>query len=99
MEEKETKKEKTFYKKWWFWLIILAIVIAIGFTIIMAMAFEYARGGIHQVAFDVQSIDDEATVYSSAGENTIIVDGMGDKGALNTRITQIQKAIEETKSS
>ena len=32
-------------------------------------------------------------------ENTIIVDGMGDKGALNTRITQIQKAIEETKSS
>ena len=74
MEEKEAKKEKTFYKKWWFWLIILAIVIAIGFTTIMVVAFEYATGGIHQVAFDVQSIDDEATVYSSAGGNTKIVE-------------------------
>lgn len=74
MEEKEEKKEKTFYKKWWFWLIILAIVIVIGFTIIMMMGFQYARGGIHRVAFDVQSIDEEATVYSSAGGNTIIVE-------------------------
>ena len=27
MEEKETKKEKTFYKKWWFWVIIVIILI------------------------------------------------------------------------
>ena len=32
-------------------------------------------------------------------ENTIIVDGMGDKGKLKTRINQIKKNIEETKSS
>jgi chaperonin GroEL len=32
-------------------------------------------------------------------ENTIIVDGMGDKSALDTRINQIKKHIEETKSS
>ncbi len=31
-------------------------------------------------------------------ENTIIVDGMGDKKALNERIAQIRKSIEETKS-
>ncbi len=31
-------------------------------------------------------------------ENTIIVDGMGDKGALNERINQIRKGIEESKS-
>ena len=34
MEEKGTKKEKTFYKKWWFWLIILAIILAIILIII-----------------------------------------------------------------
>ncbi len=32
-------------------------------------------------------------------ENTIIVDGMGDKEKLKTRINQIKKNIEETKSS
>ena len=32
-------------------------------------------------------------------ENTIIVDGMGDKEALKVRINQIKKNIEETKSS
>ena len=32
-------------------------------------------------------------------ENTMIVDGMGDKEALKTRINQIKKNIEETKSS
>ena len=26
MEEKETKKEKTFYKKWWFWVIVVFIL-------------------------------------------------------------------------
>lgn len=73
MEEK-TKKEKNFYKKWWFWLIILAIVIVVGFVIIMAMAFNIVTSGINKVAFDVQAIDNEATVYTSAGGNTVIVE-------------------------
>lgn len=72
--EEEMKKEKNFYKKWWFWLIILAIVIVVGFVIIMAMAFGVATSGIHKVAFDVQAIDNEATVYTSAGGNTVIVE-------------------------
>lgn len=74
MEEKKLKKEKTFYKKWWFWFIILLIVIVIGFTTIMAIALIMATGGIHEVALAVQKIDDEATVYTSAGGNTIIVE-------------------------
>lgn len=74
MEEKEQKKEKALYKKWWFWVIILAIVIVVGFVIIMAMAFGVATSGIHKVAFDVQAIDNEATVYTSAGGNTVIVE-------------------------
>lgn len=74
MEEKETKKEKELYKKWWFWLIILAIVIVAGFTIIILMAFNIATSGINKVAISVQNIDNEATVYTSAGGNTIIIE-------------------------
>lgn len=74
MEEKEVKKEKTFYKKWWFWVIILSIVIVISFTIIMGIAFNFATSGIHEVAMAVQNIDNEATVYTSAGGNTIIIE-------------------------
>lgn len=74
MKEKEVKKEKTFYKKWWFWLIILATVIVIGITIIMTTALFLATEGIHKVAREVQEVDNEATVYTSAGENTIIVE-------------------------
>ncbi len=70
MEENEVKKEKTFYKKWWFWVIVLAIVAVIGVTIVMTIA---ATGGINEIALSVQSIDDEATVYTSTGGNTIIV--------------------------
>ena len=74
MEENETKKEKNFYKKWWFWVIVLAIVVVIGFTAIIIMALNIATTGIHEVALSVQNIDNEATVYTSAGGNTIIVE-------------------------
>lgn len=74
MEENEVKKEKTFYKKWWFWVIVLAIVAVIGVTIVMTIAFNIATGGINEIALSVQSIDDEATVYTSAGGNTIIIE-------------------------
>lgn len=68
------KKEKNFYKKWWFWVIILAVVIVIGITTIMVMALNIVKSGINEVALSVQSIDEEATVYTSAGGNTIIVE-------------------------
>lgn len=74
MEEKVTKKEKNFYKKWWFWLIILVIIIVISFTTIMGIAFHTATSGINEVALAIQNIDSESTVYTSVGENTIIVE-------------------------
>ena len=40
-----------------------------------------------------------ARQVKSTKENTMIVDGMGDKEALKTRIAQLKKNIEETKSS
>ena len=40
-----------------------------------------------------------ARQVKSTKENTMIVDGMGDKETLKTRIAQIKKNIEETKSS
>ena len=40
-----------------------------------------------------------AKQVKSTKENTIIVDGMGDKKALESRINQIRKGIEDTKSS
>lgn len=70
----EQRKEKTFYKKWWFWVILLAITIVIGITTIMVIALNIATGGIHEVALAVQKIDNEATVYTSAGGNTIIIE-------------------------
>ncbi len=73
-KKEKQKKEKTFYKKWWFWVIILAIVIVIGATIIMAIALNIVTGGIHKVSLAVQTIDNEATVYTSAGSNTIIIE-------------------------
>lgn len=72
--EKETKKVKNFYQKWWFWLCMFLIAIVISFTIIMMVGYNLAIGGISQVALAVQSLDNEAIVYSSAGDNTVIVE-------------------------
>ena len=65
---------KDLVKKWWFWVIMLAIAIVLGITIIMLIALNLATKGIHEVAREVQLIDSEATVYTSAGGNNIIID-------------------------
>lgn len=72
--EEEKKKEKNFYKKWWFWLIVLVIVIILGITTIMVVALNLVTKGINEVAREVQLIDSEATIYTSAGGNNIIID-------------------------
>ena len=72
--EEEKKKEKSFYKKWWFWVSLLAMLLIIGITIIMVIALIMTTTGINEVAIAVQRIDNEATVYTSAGGNTIIVE-------------------------
>lgn len=88
-------KEKEFYKKWWFWLIILAITVVIGLTIFFVVALNFATKGVHEVAFKVQSIDSEATVYSSAGENTVILEIPNYTSDKNDKIDSIRKVIKE----
>lgn len=65
---------KELIKKWWFWLIILIIVLVVGFVIIMGMAFNTIKGEAFELAQDVQKIYPSATVYSSVGGNTIIME-------------------------
>lgn len=68
------KESVAIYKKWWFWLIILAIVLIISFTLIMWKAFSTAFDEISVLAIDVQNVYEDATVYTSAGDNTIIIE-------------------------
>ena len=62
------------FKKWWFWLIILATVIIIAFTTIMMKAFSIVKDEIGSLAIDIQNVYEDATIYTSAGENTIIIE-------------------------
>lgn len=68
------KEKVAIYKKWWFWLIILAIVLIISFTLIMWKAFSTAFDEISVLAIDVQNVYEDATIYTSAGNNTIIIE-------------------------
>lgn len=70
MEEKKTK----LYQKWWFWLCMVLIALIISFTIIMMVGFSLATNGINEVARTIQDIDNEATLYSSAGGHTVVVE-------------------------
>ena len=75
MSEKEKNEEKfKLYQKWWFWLCIVLIVLIVAFLIIMVTAFQTATSGINEVALKIQKIDNDATVYTSAGGNTVIVE-------------------------
>lgn len=74
MEEKETKKEKTFYKKWWFWVIVLAIVIIIAFTILMTRAFDLVKGEIGDLSIEIKNISENATVYSPSGRGILYIE-------------------------
>lgn len=74
MEEKEVKKEKALYKKWWFWLIIFGIVVLICFTVILLRAFNIVLDEVGILGGEIKSIYSDATVYSSADSNTLIIE-------------------------
>lgn len=94
MEEK--KKENVLYKKWWFWLILLAMTIVLGFVAIIIVALNITLSGINEVALDIQNIDNEATVYTSAGGNTIIVEIPNYSD--NTKREKVKRIEEKIKS-
>lgn len=68
MEEK-----KKLYQKWWFWICIVLVVLIISFTIIMVIGFNTAISGISGVAKQIQDVSDNTTLYSSAGDNILIL--------------------------
>lgn len=65
---------KDLVKKWWFWLIILAIVIVLSLTTIILMGYGLIKGETGDLAIEIQGIYEDATVYSSAGGNTLVVE-------------------------
>lgn len=86
---------KELIKKWWFWLISLGIIISIGITIIMVIALKMTTEGIHKVAYAIQSIDEGATVYSSAGNNTIIIELTSDASDVRQQVENEIKNFSE----
>ena len=74
MEEKEVKKEKNFYKKWWFWGIILTIIIIVCFTSIVLLGFSVISDEVTKLGLDIKEISEDAIVYSSSEEDTLIIE-------------------------
>ncbi len=68
------EKKKEFYKKWWFWVCMVIIALIVGLVAMMSIVFIIAISGINEVALKVQAIDSEATLYSSAGGNIVVVE-------------------------
>lgn len=71
---RHTETKDSILKKWWFWLILLMIVVVIAFVVIMWRAFSIVLDEIGTLAIDIQNIYEDATVYTSAGDNTIIIE-------------------------
>lgn len=92
---------KDIIKKWWFWLIILAIIIVIGITIIMLKAFDMALGEVEKLAIEIQNIYEDATIYSSAGENTLVLElnnwSNSNTEELNKIINTVKNKIKDNK--
>lgn len=65
---------KGIIKKWWFWVITLCIAAIISITLIIIVAMVKVTSGIDGLAIDIQNIHKDATVYISAGENTVVIE-------------------------
>lgn len=89
------KGKVAIYKKWWFWLIILAIVIIISGTLIIMRGFSITLDEVGRLAIDVQNIYDDATVYTSAGDNTIVIEL---RNWDNDYVETLNKIIEAVKN-
>lgn len=65
---------KDLVKKWWFWVIILIIILIIGFVTVICMGFNILRGEVGDLAIEIQNIYQDATLYSSTGRNSLILE-------------------------
>lgn len=81
---------KKLFVKWWSWLIIFAIVVVLGIITVNVVVLNLSSKGIHEVARSIQLIDNEAILYSSSGENTIIIE-VNDSS--KERIKQMENVI------
>lgn len=88
------KKEKNFYKKWWFWVIILIIIIIISFTVMMMKAFDTVKGEAGDLAIEIQNIYDDATVYTSAGSNSLVIELKNWNTEYTNQLSQIINAVK-----
>ena len=70
----DEKKKIAIYKNWWFWVIILAIIIIVCFTSIVALRFSIILNEVKELGRDIKEISEDVTVYSSAEENTLIIE-------------------------
>ena len=71
MEEKKNK----IYTKWWFWVCIVAIVLIVGFVVIICMGFMIATSGLNEITLDIHNkVDANINVYSSTGESILILE-------------------------
>lgn len=85
---------KNLIKKWWFWLTLLAIVIVIGFTIIMIMAFNMDKGEIGSLAIEIQNVYEDATIYTSAGSNVLVLELNNWDNGNNDKLSQIINIVK-----
>ena len=88
------KGKVAIYKKWWFWLIILAIVIIISGTLIIMRGFSITLDEVGRLAIDVQNIYDDATVYTSAGDNTIVIELRNWDNAYGEALNKITETVK-----
>lgn len=75
MGEKEVKKEKNFYKKWWFWVIIAIMIAIVSFTSIILIGFYMINPdkNLTEIAKELQNYDNNITIYQSADKNIILI--------------------------
>lgn len=76
--------ESKFYKKWWFWAIVILSIVSISSTILLIISntnqsiptntSSTNRNDIYVTAAQIQSIYENATLYRSAGGNTLILE-------------------------
>lgn len=61
---------KDLLKKWWFWLII---ILAICIPIFIIIVYNSLFAPKHSLAYKVQNLNNDSTVYESAGGHSIVI--------------------------